>query len=166
MTSEKDLTNQSGAQSWYRHWNRSNSWRVMAHLAAALGSYGFLILHLLLCKTPTPCNTWINTHVFVLHPFWIHSARNVVQAHQKPVFWRQQEPPGENRSDLWFRVSCVSGSYGYIHSTSWCTAMIHRHCNPRKYAEKISGVLGLPGRMPAWTGLTASLPRMQAVAMG
>lgn len=142
MTSEKDITNQSREQSWYWCWHHSNSWRVMAHLPTVLGSYGFLILHLLLRKTSTPCNTWINTYVFALHLFWILSAQNGVQVHQKPVFWGQQEPPGENRSG--FGVSCVSGSYGYIHSNA---------ASPSQ-SQKICAAPKLPGRVPTWTGLT------------
>lgn len=63
----------------------------MVHLPAALGSYRFLVLYLLLCKTPTPCKSWINNHVFALHRFLTHSAQKVVQAHQKPVFSRGTE---------------------------------------------------------------------------
>lgn len=109
----------------------------MVHLPTALRSQNFLILYLLLCKTPTTCKTWINTHVFAVHRFLIHSAQKVVQAHQKPVLLSLLVKTGVTSG------SEQAGSQEAI-SASQCTATIHCNCNPRKDARRVSGALILP----------------------
>lgn len=104
----------------------------MACLPNVLGSYGFLILYLLLCKTPAPCNTWINTHVFALHPFWIHSAQNVAQARRKPVFWGQQEHPGKNRSELCLRKLQIYPQHILMHSNDASPLPSQKICSENK----------------------------------